>query len=502
MLKLAFPIALFILSGKFLTAAEKPNVIIVFADDMGIDSVQAYNPTFQAPTPHLDQLSRDAESFMDAHTPSSVCSPTRYALLTGRYPWRGVLKNGVLRPYESSAIEKERLTLPKILKGLGYDTACIGKWHLGWDWPFKSDEPQLRPKSDRATPEESLVDWQRAMQPGGIGGGPLGAGFDTYFGSGMPNFPPYTWHENDHILETPTKFKPFRMPERNNDYTGAAGLMVPDWNFEKDLPVITQKSIAYIKEKAVEERPFFLYFSLTSPHSPIVPDAEFIGKGQVPGSVYADWIYQTDWVLGQVEQAIKDAGIRDNTILIFSTDNGTEISFAKKNWPDSAATFNYSVRGKKRELYEGGHRVPFMIRWPGLTKAGKRRSEVICVSDIMATLADYFSVEFPDNSAEDSVSFLPALRGESFERAPVVHCSIEGQLGIRKGDWKLIQMKKGFELYNLKADPKETENLYSSHPEIAEDMRNIVERYIKEGRSTAGAAQPIEENKILSAWLK
>ncbi|MHC5067150.1 MAG: sulfatase family protein [Planctomycetota bacterium] len=478
---------------------ERPHVILVFADDMGIDSVAAFNPGLGMPTPNLDAFAAAGVSFMDAHSASAVCTPTRYGLLTGRYPWRSSHKTGVAKPYDPPLIADALLTMPEMLRDAGYQTAMFGKWHLGYDLP-RLDPAQGVVYDAKGKNPEGNIDWQAMTKPGAIEGGPVSHGFDVYFGDEMPNYPPFTWFENDRITAVPTVFKSrsFTHQQSAVSYTGAAGMMVDGWDFTAVLPEITKRTCDYITEHAADEAPFFVYFSLTSPHSPIMPSAEFIGSCGIDGYTYGDWIVQTDACLGQVVDAVAAAGIAEETVIIFTTDNGTEQPFARNNAPpDYERMYCATVRDWKRALYEGGHRVPFIVQWPGLSAAGTRSDTVMCTNDIMATLADHLGLELPPAAAVDSESFLGGLAGQPFARSPVVHVDIKGNLALRDGQWKALFTAAGLELYDMVSDPKETTNLAAAESSVAAEMATTLRTIVDNGRSTPGAVQ---SNDPVAQW--
>lgn len=477
---------------KFSFAADgkdKPNIVLILADDMGIDSVAALNEKCGIPTPHLDRLLTQGMHFTDAHSGSAVCSPTRYGVLTGRYSWRSRLKRGIVGQWERPLIEDDRLTLPGMLKQQGYSTACIGKWHLGWHWP-KTGGGFTNKLAD--------IDFSKPT-----GGGPCTAGFDQYFGDDVPNWPPFVWIENDTTQGIPDTQLTFASHYYSNNGIGVKG-----WTLEDVLPKITDRCVEYINTHAPKKDPFFLYFPMTSPHTPIAPSKQFLGKSGI--SPYADLLMQTDWCVGQVLKALDDTGAADNTLVIFTTDNGTSPKCDFDQLREHNTDLQNHWRGMKADAYEGGHRVPFIVRWPGKIKPGTKSDQTISLVDIMATCAEAVGVTLPDTAAEDSVSLLPTLRGDTVTRplheAVICH-SITGVFVVRQGSWKL-QYSAGsagwslpsdneaeklglpkWQLYNLAVDPKETENRINHHPEVVEALTGILRRYIEQGRSTPGAPQ-------------
>ena len=471
-------------------ADNKPNIIVILADDMGIDSVSALNDKMGLKTPAIDQLAREGMSFSDAHSTSAVCTPTRYSVLTGRYNWRSRLKRGIVGQWERPLIEDQRLTLPEMLRGHGYDTACIGKWHLGWHWPKKGGG---------ATERLDEIDFTAAVK-----GGPNDHGFDYYFGDDVPNWPPYVWRENDRLLgEITTRMKAGAM------VGVSAGPAVTDWDFRAVLSEYAKRCSNYVRQRANQERPFFLYFPMPSPHTPIAPHNDFRGKTKV--SEYADFLFQTDWAVGELLSALKETGQADNTLVIFTCDNGTS---PKANFAELDAAgvhLNEHWRGWKADAYEGGHRVPFIVRWPGQIKGDSNSEQTVTLADIMATCAAVVGHELAADAAEDSVSLLPTLRGDNV-REPlhevVVHHSVSGHFAIRRGKWKLLlcrgsggwspprepaaatQNLPPVQLFDLHNDPKETRNLQADHPDVVAQLTSALRHIVERGRSTPGPKQP------------
>ena len=452
------------------------------------------NPASKIPTPHLDTMAAGGKVFTHAHATSSVCTPSRYSLLTGQYCWRSRLKAGIVWQWDSPLIEEDQTTVAHLLKRQGYGTACIGKWHLGWDWknadgksigeqlPFGCMDHDVR----RKVGEE--VDYH---QP--IAGGPVDRGFDYYFGVDVPNFPPYCWFENDRVTEIPGAEKPA-------DMYGSPGAAVPNWRLEDMLPEFAQRAVNYIEQAAQNDEPFFLYLPLTSPHSPIVPNEPF--QGQSGAGNFGDFVMETDWVVGQVRAALQRSGVADNTLLLFTSDNGPERqvgddigAYQRLQEYDHASMGPW--RGIKRDVWEGGHRVPFIAEWPAQIQAGTDCGELVCLSDVFATLADITQAETSRDEAEDSFSMLPLLQGaDTGLRKYGVYHSQNGTFAISQGDWVLIdgpnggdneepewfRQQRGYqdhhqpgELYHLTDDPTEQKNLYAEHPEQASRLKQLLE---------------------------
>ena len=493
---------------------KKPNIIYILADDMGYGDMGSNNPESKIPTPHLDRLASQGMRLTDAHASSSVCSPSRYALLTGRYCWRTPLKSSVLWPWDPPLIEPGRLTAATLLRQQGYRTACIGKWHLGWEWATRDgrsacgDVPIGQHDREQRLALERNIDYN---QP--IGGGPLACGFDHYFGVDVPNFPPYTWFEQDRLAAAPTAQKPEEM-------FGLPGAMKPGWKLEEMVPEFVRRARDYIA--AAGSDPFFLYLPLTSPHTPIVPNEPFIGRSGT--GLYGDFVCEVDWVVGEVMAALDEQGLADDTLLIFTSDNGPEcIPAAAGGCYEHARLFgHYSMahlRGAKRDTWEGGHRVPFVARWPGVTPAGSVCGQLTLLGDFTATCAELTGVRLPPGEAEDSIGMLPLLQGRTAApvRRSAVHHSCSGRFALREDDWVFIdapsgddngepewfKAERGYrdhdfpgELFNLGEDVSERRNLYGRHPEIVRRLSARLEAIKAEGEAVAGPqAGELEESE-------
>jgi arylsulfatase A len=432
----------FLLSGhRTATAAtpEKPNIIFVLFDDMGYGQPSCYRDTTEFKTPNIDRLAKEGMRFTDAHSASSVCTPTRYGVITGRYPSR-IGQYGVLKTFSKPIIPKSRLTVASMLKQKGYDTACIGKWHLGMDW------------GEKTTVATNIFVGTRLETS------PNAAGFDYFYG--------YTHAEN-------------------------LGMFIEQDQVESNVeevetqPRLEKKVVPFLDDPARKNKPFFLYLPLCPPHTPIVPASEFAGKSGLDAKdgKYGDWLYQGDWVLGQVLQALERQKLCDNTLIMVSSDNG------------AAGRAYAPLRGCKTSIYEGGHRVPFLARWPGKIKAGSVCDDTICLNDLMATCAEIVNTKLPDNAGEDSVSILPDLLGtaKGQVREAIIHQDYNGNLAIRQGPWKLIFFKDGNrELYNLQNDLSETQDIAEANAEVVDRLTVLMNQTIANGRSTVGAPQKNE----------
>jgi arylsulfatase A len=453
--------------------AEKPNVVYILADDLGYGDVHALNAKSSIPTPNMDRLSSEGMTFTDAHSGSAVCTPTRYGVLTGRYCWRSRVKRGVLNGYSSHLIEPERATVADVFKQAGYATACIGKWHLGMDFP-------ARPKGQQYLGGEDPIQ-----------NGPLALGFDTFYGvAASLDMPPYVFIENEHFEEmTTTHFQARGFPAYSR-----GGKMAPGFRHEDGLDILTKKATDYIK--AQDGKPFFLYFPMTAPHKPVLPHARFRGKTDL--GPYGDFIVQVDWTVGQVLNTLDELGLAENTLVILTSDNASFMHRAigddeghvanesvQAYHPEKHAA-NHIFRGTKADVWEGGHRVPFLVRWPTVVKSGSESAQTICLTDLLATAAEITGGSF-DRTAEgeDSFSFLPLLSGKgTYTREPVINHSISGMFAIRSKEWKLVlgngsggrQKPKGkrfqgpYQLYNLAADISETTDVASKEPERVQTM--------------------------------
>ncbi len=459
-----------------------PNIVILYADDMGYGDLGVQNPTSKIPTPHLDQLAKQGVRFTDAHSSSGVCTPSRYALLHGRYHWRKF--HGIVNSFDQPIMDDERVTLPEMLKTKGYRTACIGKWHLGWDW---NAIKRVGAKADGKGFAPDAFDWSKS-----IPGGPLSHGFDYYFGDDVPNFPPYAWFENDHVVTEPTVALATTARTAEGNWEARPGPSVKDWDFWAVMPKLTEKAVHWIGEQK-KDQPFFLYLPFTAPHAPIVPAKEFVGKSQANG--FGDFMTQTDWSVGQVLQALNKHGFGENTLVIFTADNGPE-HYAYERVKKYEHRSMGPLRGLKRDLWEGGHRVPFVVRWPGVVRPGSVSDALMSQIDLFATIASIVDYEIPAESAEDSRNQLPLLQGsEKSARDTLIHNTNANGYAVRQGDWLLIAAKTGAvskappwfdkangyvantqpgELYNLRDDLAQKNNLYAEQPERVKALQAIL----------------------------
>ena len=471
-------------------AAPKPNVLLILADDLGYGDVQCYNPgRGKISTPHLDALAKSGMRFTDAHTSSGVCSPTRYSLLTGRYHWRTRLQAGIVSYLGAPLIAPERVTIADLLKTHGYRTAAVGKWHLGWDWGIGPEERALFAPGKNSAPEVTdahRAAWQR-VYGARLGGGPLACGFDEYFGVDVPNWPPFTFIEGDRITAMPDAF--FPASQLGNNLASQPGPALSGWKLGDILPALADRACAVIEAAAKKPEPFFLHLPLTSPHTPISPTEEWRGKSGL--NDYADFVMQTDAVVGRVLAALEKSGAAENTLVLFTSDNGCAPYIGAKALEAKGHFPSGPLRGYKADAWEGGHRVPFIVRWPGTVAPGTRCDALVQQTDLIATVADILKTKLPPQSGEDSVSLLPLLKGGT---APVREFAIShassGLPALRKGAWKIIfgQNGGGFggapgiaetgQLYDLAADPGETKNLWTEKPEFVTELTAAMEKLV------------------------
>lgn len=457
-------------------APSKPNVVIILADDMGYGDPGCYNKDSKTPTPHIDRLASQGMRFTDAHTPASLCTPTRYGLLTGRYSWRTSLARGVLNGYSPILIEPGRTTLASLLKQHGYTTAGLGKWHLGLG-------------------TDARTDYSKRLRPG-----PNAFGFDYFFGiPASLDMPPYVFVENEGVTEAPTQtIAAGEMRRNGGGGFWREGAIAPGFRHIDVLPTLTERAVDFVK-KQTKSKPFFLYFALNAPHTPWMPTDEFRGKSMA--DYYGDFVAQVDATVGRVMKALDEAGLAGDTLIIYTSDNGAHwLPGDIEKWGHRA---NGPLRGQKSDIWEGGHRVPFIVRWPDKIKAGSRSDELICLTDVMATTAAILGVKLPDNAGEDSFDISPALLDRKRKqpiREAIVHHSGDGTFAIRQGPWKLAMAlgSHGFsepknikpepggptgQLYNMEKDPAESDNVWQQNPDVVARLTALLEKYKRDGRS-------------------
>jgi arylsulfatase A len=471
---------------------KQPNVIVVLADDLGPGDVRALNERSQIPTPALDRLAREGLSFLDAHTPSSVCTPTRYGLLTGRYAWRSRLARGVLSGTSPPLIPPERPTLASLFRSAGYHTAMIGKWHLGWNWS----------RNEQTDERSGGIDFTAAVD-----GGPDANGFDEYYAfAASLDMPPYVWVENGQPTAVPDRTEGVsRKEDRYGWYRN--GPIAPDFRIPEILPRCFQRACDHLRARAAEpQRPFFLYLALPAPHTPIVPVAAFRDASGI--NPYADFVMQVDHHVGELLAVLDEAGIAKNTLVVFTSDNGCS---PEANFPlltEHGHDPSAGLRGHKADIYEGGHRVPLLVRWPAMIAPGSTTSAVACLTDLYPTFAAITQSAGEDvkpAGGEDGFSLLPVFSGaDGSGRETLVSHSVGGYFAIRRGRWKLcccggsggwspprepVARAEGLpplQLFDLEADPAETTNLIERHPDVAEDLLARLADEVRRGRSTPG----------------
>ena len=466
--------------------ARKPNILVILADDLGYGDVHAYNPERgKIPTPHLDKLITEGMRFTDGHSSSGVCSPSRYALLTGRYHWRTRLQNGIVGVFGEPLIAPDRLTIAGLAKQHGYRTAAIGKWHLGWDWPIpEADRALFRnfKESDRSAPESTRAAWAKVFAQK-IPGGPTTRGFDRYFGTDVPNWPPYCFIEDDRTIGTPSEPLPAEL--FRNHLASLPGPALPGWKLEQILPTLVERACAFIGESARRPEPFLLYLPLTTPHTPLAVNEAWKGKSGLNNAA-ADLIMETDDAVGKVLAALEASGAAKDTLVLFTSDNGFAPYVGVKDLEKQGHFPSGPLREYKTSVHEGGHRVAFVARWPGQVAAGSTCHQLVHQADLMATLADILQAKLPADAGEDSFSFLPLLRGASEPtRRHAISCAAAGTPGLRLGDWKYIATQPA-QLYDLGKDIGETRNLAAEQPERVAEMKALLEKLIADGRSTPG----------------
>lgn len=480
-------------------ATERPpNIIYILADDLGYGDIGVFNSEGKIKTPQLDLMAQQGMVFTDAHTTSSVCTPTRYGILTGRYNWRSPLKKGVLSGTSSGLIPKDRTTVASFLKSQGYQTAFIGKWHLGWNWALKdSSFINSNIKNDEIFEK---IDFTK-----NISHGPNDLGFDYAYGHcGSLDMPPYVYVENGKITAPVEK-----VTVREGDYHWwRSGPTAADFDHERVSPHFFDKAEAFISRMHKQEKPFFLYLPLPSPHTPILPTSEWKGKSGL--NPYADFVMQIDHRVGRINTLLNKLNLAENTIVIFTSDNGcspqAKFDVLAEKGHDPSGVF----RGHKADIYEGGHRVPYIVKWPKKIKAGSVNQNTNCSSDLLATCADLLGQPLLDNEGEDSFSMVPLFTNQQksdYGRTFTIHHSINGSFAIRKGDYKFIfcpgsggwsaprpgrdsfEGLPKFQLYDLKSDPEESNNLYGKKPKVEEELIRLFSNAIKKGRTRPGAPQ-------------
>ena len=458
---------------------NRPNIVYILADDMGYGDLGCFGAT-KIPTPHMDRIAREGIRFTDAHAASAVCTPSRYAVMTGRYCWRSPIQQWVLGGFGAPIIEPQRTTVASFLQAQGYATAAVGKWHLGFDWTRKDGRTEL--VTDFGNPAWSVNGFDLEYdQP--LRGGPVDLGFDSYYGiAGSLDMPPYCFIENDRVVGTPDREKEHYYHQQRQ------GLQVADWRDEAVDVTFAAKSVEFIETHVAHtpEQPFFLYLAAASPHRPCDVRPDFV-IGQSDAGDRGDMVVLFDWMVGQVLDALDRSGVAGETLVIVTSDNGARLTCADgKTYGHKA---NGDWRGQKADIWDGGHREPLVARWPGRIAAASSSDALVCLSDLLATCADLCAAALPDGAGEDSVSMLPLFEGraDAHARQEVIHHSSHGMFSIRQGAWKLVDGlgSGGFtdpvhetpqrggaqgQLYNLTTDPAERLNRWLDDPEIVERL--------------------------------
>lgn len=465
--------------------SAKPNIIYIMADDMGYGDLGCYGAE-KIPTPNMDSIAANGVRFTDAHSSSAVCTPSRYSVMTGRYCWRTWLKRWVLGGYGPPLIEPERQTVAAMLKQQGYATFAVGKWHLGLSWRTADGELLIKDTHDAAFAAGRHIDGFEVDYAARIDGGPVDLGFDRFFGiSGSLDMPPYCFIENAQTVGIPDREKSPYNPQQRK------GPMTAGWRDEQCDVEFAGKACQYITEHVTQNSstPFFLYLTPAAPHRPCVPP-DFI-KGRSRAGARGDAVCLVDWMVGEVLETLRKLDIEENTLLIVTSDNGARATCF--NGLDYGHKSNGDWRGQKADIWEGGHREPFVAQWPAVIRPGTVCGETICLSDLMATCADIAGGELDKSSALDSISFLELLKNPAggAVRDMLIHHSGDGMFSIRRGNWKLIagSGSGGFsdpvraevipggpagQLYDLDADPAENVNLYHQRPEKVDEMMRIL----------------------------
>ena len=474
-----------------LCQAGTPNIIVIYTDDQGFGDASCLNPEAKFQTPNLDRLAAEGISFTNAHSSDTVCTPSRYGLLTGRYCWRTDRKSGVMGAEGKCLIADGRTTLASLLRDeAGYATAMVGKWHLGMDFPGESHKNR---------------DWSQPVQDM-----PLDKGFEYFYGiPASLNYGVLAWFEGRHAKVPPTVFTNKKPNKRHVDYrimppyqdtpeatkkaVGKLGMEVaPDFVDNICLTRFTDKAIDWMRDGRPKDKPFFVYLPFTSPHYPVCPLPEFHGQGEAGG--YGEFVIETDHHVGRILKFLEEAGIDENTMIVFTSDNGPE-----KSWQQRIDDFDHRsnaiYRGGKRDIYEGGHRVPFFVRWPdGIASPGRTFSALVGQVDLLATVADIVGTELPDSAGEDSQSFASVLSNpvSDYQRLPLINHGANGRFSVTDGGWKLIlpQGKAKAELYDLASDPGEENDVILEHPDKVANLQNKITKMIASGRTTPGQAQP------------
>ncbi|WP_158973666.1 arylsulfatase [Cellulophaga sp. L1A9] len=484
--------------NKSAETIKHPNIVYILADDMGYGDLKSLNPDSKIPTPNMDQVVKNGVHFTDAHTNSAVCTPTRYGVLTGRYAFRTRLKNGVTWGYTPSLIEEGRETVASFMKQNGYQTACIGKWHLGLDWPKKDESKEIKDiQWNENVPKgyEDNVDYSKR-----VGGGPADHGFDhSLIIPASLDMSPYVYIRDGYVVEQPLEYTEGKeQQDAGRGVFWRPGKVAQSFDFDQVLPSFVDSATQYIADQANQEKPFFLYLPLPAPHTPWLPTEGYQGKSNA--DTYGDFVVMVDDMIGKVIKQVKDAGVEENTLIIITSDNGSDWRPDDKEKTGHQA--NYIYKGRKADIYEAGHRVPYIAQWKGVIPAGHQSSQVICTTDLLATMAGLLDKPLVENAGEDSFNLWPAYIGvaEKPIREATIHHSLHGAFAIRKGKWKytahlgsggfsvpeIIEFSEGEALgtlYDMENDPQEKNNLYMKNPKTVQELSQLLEKYKVQGYS-------------------
>ena len=490
------------LGSRAAPTPKPPNVVFILADDMGYGDVSYLNPDSKIPTPNIDRIGREGSYFSDAHSPSSICTPTRYGIHTGRYCWRTRIKNSVTWGYSRHLIEPERLTVASLLKQAGYHTGCFGKWHMGMDMMTRDGrglEPPDAVVDRRAFTGD--IDWQANIE-----NGPLAVGFDEFYGiSASLDMHPYIWIDGDRFVGECTTEQDLLFNTRDTmpaDHGKNMGPSHADFVAEDVQVEITRKTVDFIDRQS-KDQPFFACMALAAPHIPIVPSKAYQGQSQL--GAYGDFCIQVDDDVGRVLDALDRNGLADSTLVVFTADNGCAPYIGVDEMNRMGHYPSYVFRGYKADIYEGGNRIPFLARWPAAIEAGSSSDEIICLTDLLATMAAITGKPLPTDAGEDSYDILTALLGQPGDtpiREATISQSATGGFSVRQGKWKLELMPSSggyyrlrpdqvaarglppIQLYDLERDIKESNNVQGDHPDVVAHLRGLLEKYRTTGRST------------------